>query len=203
MMKRLALLCCMLIVLPAVLTAQDSGTRFGFGVTMLQDIVIVESEMISLPLNFNNLACIIRGENYRIEPRIGLLTYSYERTSSESNSETSASQIRLGVAAAYENVHGPMHYYYGLNIGFILESESSSNSYSTSGVDASKTDFFIGPLVGGEYMLNEDFSLGGEFQLNYIGLGEWEDSNDTNPSDVERSTSYISTRAMIHLRWYL
>jgi hypothetical protein len=70
---------------------------------------------------------------------------------------------------------------------------------SSSNTDESKTDFFIGPIAGGEYMLHKDFSLGGEIQLNYISVGHYEDATNV----YDRTETIISTRALIFIRWYL
>ncbi len=42
----------------------------------------------------------------------------------------------------------------------------------------SKTDFFIGPAIGGEYMFNKHFSLGGEINLNYISIGHYDSEGE-------------------------
>jgi hypothetical protein len=205
-MKRFALLLCLIaLMLPATLSAQDEPTRFGFGIALSQDFTIVDADVYNmmLPLNFTNFSFIIRSSNFRIEPNAGLLTYSYTRTSETSTTESSSSDIRLGLSAAYQTVRGPMHYYYGLGVGFIFGSRSSNSSTSESETKSSKQDFFIGPLIGGEYMLHKDFSLGGEIQVNHISVGQWETENDPNPSTSEYTESFISTRVMIILRWYL
>ena len=91
---------------------------------------------------------------------------------------------------AYANSKASMNYYYGIDIGAILSSQSSSST------DRSKTDFYIGPAIGGEYMFSDNFSLGGEIQVNYIKLGNFDEDSDA-------STSLVSTRGKIILRWYV
>ncbi len=91
-----------------------------------------------------------------------------------------------------------MNFYYGIDIGVILSAYSiESNSQYFESVSRDKTDFFIGPAIGGEYMFNDSFSLGAEIQINYISVGQYDDDSQ----DV--SQSLISTRGLITLRWYV
>jgi hypothetical protein len=104
----------------------------------------------------------------------------------------------LGTVLAYVNTNESLNYYYGIDLGVILTSVSNESSYlgSTETSDLSKTDFYIGPAIGGEYMFSNNFSLGGEIQVNYISIGNFDDNSDD-------STSAISTRGKIILRWYV
>lgn len=187
-------LCCTLLLLfVESAKAQDDRVRVGFGVGFGKDMGIIfigeNFEPLSpvLPVDFANFSVIILSKNFRFEPTFGY--YSYSHTSS-SGSESSSSNFRLGAVLAYANSKASMNYYYGIDIGAILSSQSSSST------DRSKTDFYIGPAIGGEYMFSDNFSLGGEIQVNYIKLGNFDEDSDA-------STSLVSTRGKIILRWYV
>jgi hypothetical protein len=144
-----------------------------------------------------NFSMSIKGSFFRFEPSLGYFTMSSENSEPGLTTSSSSSNIRLGGVLAFNN--DPIEsvdFYYGVDFGFILSSYSYTSSISTASTDKSKTDFFIGPAVGGEYMFNRHFSLGGEINLNYISIGQYD-------SDSEPSSWAISTRGLIFLRWYV
>jgi hypothetical protein len=156
-------------------------------------------EIITLPIDLANFSFIIRGKNFRIEPSLGYFTLSSDYSDGEYSGESSMSNFRIGAVIAYNNSSfESMNFYYGIDIGVILSSisGSSNNPYTGSeSIDESKTDFFIGPAIGGEYMFNRYFSLGGEINLNYISVG--------NYGDEDATTWLISTRGAVYVRWYV
>ena len=197
------LLAASLIFLLATFTfaqTEESTVQFGFGVNISREVPTYTSEnmqVISLPIDLANFSFVIRGKNFRIEPSLGYFTGSSEGSSGEYTSEVSASNFRIGAVIAYNNSSfESMNFYYGIDVGVILSSISSSSSFSNESVDESKTDFFIGPAIGGEYMFNRYFSLGGEINLNYISIGNYDDDNDS-------TTWLISTRGAVFVRWYV
>ena len=99
---------------------------------------------------------------------------------------------------AYVNTNESLNYYFGIDIGVFLISESSetNDNGNTETNDRSKTDFFFGPAIGGEYMISNNFSLGGEIQVNYISHGNYDDNSDW-------SSYAISSRGKIIVRWYV
>ena len=108
-----------------------------------------------------------------------------------------SSNLRLGAVVAFNSDSiESMNFYYGIDFGFIISSYSYTSSSSDQSTDDSKTDFFIGPAIGGEYMFNRHFSLGGEINLNYISIGHYD-------YEGEASSWAISTRGLIFIRWYV
>lgn len=197
----------MLIILSLNLQAQDSSrTRYGLGVNFAKDFIVAsvgdDMSIMSLPYDFSNFLVIIRSEKFRFEPSLGYFRYSRSSSRTDYNSESSSSNWRLGAKVAINQSHGNMNYYYGISLGFIFTSTHSkySSSFDSRESDESKTDFFVGPIVGGEYNLIEYLSLGGEIQFNYISFGQYGD--DSVGSETERSESALTTRAIIVLRWY-
>lgn len=180
---------------------ENSNVQFGFGVNISREVPTFSTEDLelnTLPIDLANFSFVIRGENYRVEPSLGYYTISFDNSSGQYTSKGSMSNFRIGAVIAYNNSSfESMNFYYGINIGVILSSISteSTNPYETNTSDDSKTDFFVGPAVGGEYMFNRYFSLGGEVNLNYISLGHYGDGNTT--------TWLISTRGAVYVRWYV
>jgi len=179
---------------------EESSVQFGFGVNLSREVPTFTSsenmETVILPIDLANFSFVIRGKNFRIEPSLGYFYGSSESSSNQFISEISTSNFRLGAVIAYNNSSfESMNFYYGIDIGIILSSISATSSYSNESVDESKTDFFIGPAIGGEYMFNRYFSLGGEINLNYVSVGNYGDGDST--------TWLLSTRGAVYLRWYV
>jgi hypothetical protein len=198
-------LCCAFLLLFVInAKAQDDPVRVGFGVGFGQGFNFIggsDLSALTLPIDFADFSVIIRGKNFRFEPTLGYFSFSSSSTSSSSGytSESSFSNVRLGAILAFATSKGSMNLYYGIDIGVILSSESSSSSApGSTSTDHSKTDFFVGPAIGGEYMFSDNFSLGGEIQINYISIGEF-----NGDSQTDRSESAVSSRGKIVLRWYV
>ena len=199
----------LILVLTTFSSAQTEGSsvQFGFGVNISREVPTFTSsetmEIITLPIDLANFTFVIRGKNFRIEPSLGYFTGSSDYTNGQYHSEGSISNFRIGAVIAYNNSSfESMNFYYGIDIGVILSSESGSvnNPYTGSdSYDRSKTDFFIGPAIGGEYMFNRYFSLGGEINLNYVSVGNYSDGEDEDDS----TTWLISTRGAVYVRWYV
>ena len=178
--------------------AQDDPMRLGFGVGFGQGYNFFGGEelsVITLPIDFADFSVVIRTKNFRFEPTFGYFSSSYKNTSSGITYESSSSNLRLGTVLAYATAIASMNLYYGIDIGVILSSQKSESSGSSS-TDRSKTDIFVGPAIGGEYMFSENFSLGGEIQINYISIGNFDDDSDA-------SSSAVSSRGKIMLRCYV
>jgi len=184
------------------LSAQDSGTRYGIGVNFAKDFVVADVgsdlSVMSLPYDFSNISIVFRSASFRVEPSLGYFRFSSSYSEGSAEAEATTSNWRLGFNLAVNKETGKMHHYYGISVGFIFSSVYSkfSSDLFSDKEDDSKTDFFVGPVLGGEYNFHENLSLGGEIQFNYISLGQYDDS------EGDLSVSVITTRAIIVLRWY-
>jgi len=223
-------LCCGLLLLFVVSAkAQDDRTRFGFGVGVGMNSLLgspgeADFSALSIPASFANFTFVVRGKNFRLEPNFGYFSYSADRDYTRENyfgegstytrnQEESSSNFRVGAIIAYATAIGSTNLYYGLNIGIILSSASrdiketfvfnGTTETETDSDKASKTDFFVGPAIGGEYMFSENFSLGGEIQINYISLGQFDWKLEEDVTKDDRTTSLITTNAIVMLRWYV
>jgi hypothetical protein len=194
------LFCGLLLLFVINAKAQDGPVRIGFGVGFGQGFSFFGGEelsVITLPIDFADFSVVIRSKNFRFEPTLGYFSSSSSSTSSGYTYESSSSNLRLGTVLAYATVIASMNLYYGIDVGVILSSESRDSTFPEStSTDRSKTDFYIGPAIGGEYMFSEYFSLGGEIQINYISIGNFDD-------DSNASSSAVSSRGKITLRWYV
>jgi len=143
---------------------QEEGNdiQFGFGVSLSSELSMYnvyggyeESQIETLPINMANFSMIIKGSFFRFEPSLGYFTMSSDYSGGGYTFERSSSNIRLGAVLAFNNDPiESVNFYYGVDFGFILSSKSRTSNISNESTDESKTDFFIGPAVGGEYMFN-------------------------------------------------
>ncbi|MFC2119566.1 outer membrane beta-barrel protein [Bacteroidota bacterium] len=194
-------LCLGLLILFGInIKAQDDPVRIGFGVGFGQGFNFFGGEelsVITLPIDFADFSVVVRGKNFRFEPTLGYFSSSSSSSSSGYTYESSSSNLRLGTILAYATAISSMNLYYGIDIGVILSSEKRESTFpGSTSTDRSKTDFYIGPAIGGEYMFSDNFSLGGEIQINYISIGNFDDDSDA-------SSSAVSSRGKIMLRWYV
>ena len=184
---------------------EENNVQFGFGVSLSSEYSVYnfygfyeQSQSIeTLPVSMANFSIIIKSNKFRIEPNFGYYTTSQDYSDAGNSTERSTTNIRTGLVIAYNNTNiESMNLYYGIDIGLVLSSYSYTSNYSDQSNDDSKSDFFIGPAVGGEYLFNRYFSLGGEINLNYISIGHYDYEGDY-------SSWAISTRGVIYLRWYV
>ncbi len=201
-MKRIKRLFCIGLVFIIVMetNAQETAKiRTGFGVTFGKELFLFDegdASGLTLPFDFANVSVVIRGTKFRLEPRLGYFRFSRSSSTSFGSGKFTFSNWRLGALVAANKIKGSTNYYYGANLGLIFTSQSSN--FGSDSDSESKTDFFIGPAIGGEHMFSENFSLGGEIQVNYISMGEF-----NGESSIDVSQTAISTRGMIVVRWYL
>jgi hypothetical protein len=197
----------LLITILSFAQTEDNDMQFGFGVSLSNEYSVYifngygeeQLQVEALPIDMANISLIIKNNFFRFEPSFGYFTTSRDHSEGGSSSENSTTNIRLGAVIALNNNNiESMNLYYGIDIGLILNTNSYSyNSiYSNESNDQSKTDFFVGAAVGGEYMFIKYFSLGGEINLNYISFGQYDSGSGT-------SVWAMSTRGAIYLRWYL
>ena len=190
----------LLFVLVSSLEAQtddeESSSVFGIGISLEQSYSFIYDQGVNyLPIGLGNIYLPINiSENFRIEPDIGIFSYSY----SSDDYEKRTDQFRLGLGFHYSKNYGSIKILFGARFGSIFNSikreyEDSNNENEKDEISA--TVLFGGPTIGAEYYFAKRFSLGAEAQLNYISLGEYQDENN-------ETRTIISTRALILLRFY-
>lgn len=159
-------------------------TRFGLGVGIGTG---------TAGADFDGLGAIavyvpIHASSIRIEPEVGLLRVS----SSDDDFEQSTTILQLGSGffANLSDEDDTMIY-----VGGRLGIQRSSSSFANNEEEESMTNFFIGPAVGGEHFLEDNFSLGGEARLIYLSFDE-----EANSGLFD---SALYTNAVFFVRWYL
>ena len=194
-MKRCAIVLvvfCLLILVSYSAYAQEDKTRFGFGLSMGKEMVEVDDEMISVfdPPNF--LLPILFGSGFFIEPEVGILRH--QRNSDASNYNSTI--IFLGVGFFKGRASGKLRPYLGARVGLSLISYKRDYTTTTADRKDSKTDLLIAPAGGVAFYIDPNFCIGGEFQLNYINIGQWDNNDDV-------SESAIRTKTLIFLRYFV
>lgn len=171
------------------LHAQEERSRIGIGVSIGKEVLPTDGMQLTL-FDFPSFYLPISlSSNFRFEPEIGYYRYS----GSDEDWKESASILSIGCGIFLMTRKGKVDIYYGARLGLI--STSHSYEYPWSDGEESKTDFYVGPAIGGEYFFNKHLTLGGEIQFNYISMGQWDDG--------EGSESVIRTKPLIFVRWYL
>lgn len=178
-----------------LLYAQEEKTRVGFGVSIGKETMIIEEGTAFTLFDFPSFYMpILISRQFRLEPWIGL--YRYSRTVEDRKNSYMLFSLGCGIFSMKDK--GKVDIYYGARFGLVHISYSykySSNDYNEDDED-SKTDFYIGPAIGGEYFFTDHLSLGGEAQLSYAFI----DQLGHNDKDV--SESLISSKTLIFVRWY-
>ena len=129
----------------------------------------------------------------RIEPEIGF----FQSSSENENFKSSSKSFSFGLGIFRMNLKDGINLYYGARLGLTRTSSSFEYSYNGSATDEQSVEgFFIAPTVGGEYFLNNSFTLGGEAQLRYAS------SSGKDEDDEEMTTSTTATRALLFIRFY-
>jgi len=170
--------------------AQKKEDRIGIGVSIGKEITFEEGTFTLL--DFPSFYVTLIGFSYfRVEPEIGYYRYS----SSDENLKSSHEILSVGCGFFYAIRKEKVDVYFGMRLGVI-----QTSSYFKSPLDEwdrSKIDFYIGPALGGEYLFTKRFSLGGEIQLNFISIGQWD-----GDLSAENSESVVRTKPLIFVRWY-
>ncbi len=197
MNRKVMLTACLmtLLAIPLRSMADDDVTpksiRIGIGTSIGSDLLISGAELVMLPVNLGNLYFpIVFSNNVRLEPEIGF----YRMGSSFDGHDSSNSNLRFGLGLFYNWSKDTLNTYFGIRTGLMYNLRTSDSS------DSSRTDLYIGPALGTEYLFSKHFSLGVEAQLLYIDLGNWETDGLSSGSSSE--SSIISTRALVFARVY-
>ena len=207
-MKKLIVFAILLISLLLVIQiqAQEKSMRFGLGVSIGTELQNNDNERTT-PLSIPTFYVpIILSPKFRIEPQIGFLI----GTSSDDDKDQTNKMFSIGAGIFMQSRKGKADLYYGLRVGVLLSSYKievappDSAQQQPMGPFAppppqdesdSMTDIFIGPAIGGEYFVSDHLSVGGEIELQYIILGQYEENEDV-------SQSLMKVKPLIFVRWY-
>ena len=143
------------------------------------------------------------GEKFKIEPELGYVRAKTKVSTTGSSTEQTLTQWRLAAGLFYMFPQkASLTPYIGPRVGIVKSSETQK--FDTSRVifvdKVSQTDFFLGLALGGEYYFSSHFTLGGEFQFNYVSIGEHSEE-DVPPSTITDGDLF-STNGLLFIRWY-
>ncbi|PYT03955.1 MAG: hypothetical protein DMF60_16795 [Acidobacteria bacterium] len=194
--KVLAVIVAWLLVQGSVSAQSNVGgaaARVGLGVSISdvgellpagsdQTAAIVPSVLIPITI----------GDWFRVEPEVG----GYRNTSTLTDvvGSTSGTQTRrfsllhIGTGAFGVATKERFKFYYGGRIAYLRYKQSSQTGSFESFTYPSIPGWLVAPAVGGEYMLSDHFSLGGEVQVRFIS---W------SAESVPRTAGGFSTSTII------
>ena len=162
------------------------SSRSGIGISIEPTRVFefggIEYSYLITPVNI--YVPIAVGPRFRLEPDFGVFSFTSQTAP---YSPTTISNVRLGVGGLYLIPLGmSARAYLGPRIGFYILTQDNVSWTNISG----------GLSFGSEFYLSQEFSLGGEAQLNYTSFGQPSGS----AVDVSRHAFY--TNALFFTRWY-
>lgn len=179
------------LVLATTANAQSTsdGAKIGIGVSIspLASLFSTDTGLLSVPGGtFAFYVPINIGETIKVEPELGFFRYKV----SQGDNESSETQWRLGTGLFYVFAEREsLRPYLGPRVGIV------STSDKVNGEGDTQTDFFVGLALGAEYYFSSHFTLGGEFQFNYVNFGSPEGIDDL-------SRNLFSSNGLIFVRWY-
>ena len=134
----------------------------------------------------------------RIEPEIGYYGQTYE--SEDTEIARTGKYLALGLFPMIRRE--VYNLYFGVRIGITSTTYSYETQlgYTTHRIKESMSGYSITPAIGGEYLISNSFSVGGEAQLNLSSSkGDHEDEGGKHTV----SDSVTKTRALLFVRFYL
>ena len=152
------------------------------------------NEYVLSPIGLHGISQIYLLVDYgsvRFEPEFALI-----RSASEQGDwEASITAIRFGAGLLFVSKLGEStRSYFGIR-GAVVRTATTSKYSSGEHEKESKIDIYVGPNIGGEYLLGEHFTIGVEAGFDYGRIGNFN-------NDSDRKTSLMSTRTQIIVRFY-
>jgi opacity protein-like surface antigen len=161
-----------------------------------------------VPIGLGNFTLpLLIGPRLRIEPELGFTRVSSRNESPDGafSSRTSSTLLRYGLGVGAVIIQeGGFRSHTGIRFGLSRFSQNVSvtSPFGSSETGSKRTDSYFGVALGGEYFLARRFSLGGEFQLTRMSLGDVEVEGLPPGSGVTDSTVW-STNGLIAVRFHL
>jgi hypothetical protein len=164
-------------------TTVPAEAQIGIGVGIRSSLV---SEVQSL-LTPTVYVPIFVSDRLMVEPEVGLIRVSED----DGGTDETATFLTLGAGLLFEiGDVGDGRIYAGPRLGIVRA--SFSEEIDGGEFSDSNSNLFLAGVVGGEFFLQESFSLGGEAGLRYLDTGGFDDSDG----------SLFTTTAEFRVRWY-
>jgi hypothetical protein len=148
----------------------------------------------------NIVVPIVVSDLITIEPEFGFLSTS--ESNGEADTEASSLNLRFGLGALFKNSITKKTNIYG-GLRFLVQINNTSATANDIDSESSQTNFAIGGVTGGEYFIDNAFSLGAEWGIFATIVGEPELTVDGDTADSQDiSNTVISTSTQIFFSWY-
>lgn len=169
---------------------------FGIGIHIEQFKL---NDLTDLRAPANKIIFSISPSNlFRFEPEFGF------KMGEDKNIDAKYSGFYMGLGALGMFQRNKLNLYGGLRFeyAFIKEKRTYTaiNFIETTSTETTNR-FIIGPAIGCEYYLGDNFSFGGEFALKYGSLKTVEDPEPVDYKDEK--SYYITTDSGLFIRFYL
>ena len=207
------LFCFILLVYAGALSAQSK--KYGIGINVMDffrnyDVFELIEQDISEVIKYPVLHGTIFTSQIRIEPELSYWRHSRSEEQKDIKTEKSEKMtilhIGIGVAPLLKKNSKTVSYLGVKTCIDFLSTKTESNEeiggkYETK---SKRTNFSIGPCFGTEYFVNNNLTLGGEFQIMYTSIGQQKTTFNGKNQDKNRkvSDSILKSKALVYLRWY-
>jgi hypothetical protein len=159
--------------------AQEIGIGVGVRSSFISNVQSPLTPTIYVPIGVT--------DRIMIEPELGIIRLSEE----DDGFDETLTFLTIGAGLLFEiGDMGEHRIYAGPRLGIVRTSFSEELDGGGEFSD-STTNLFLAGVLGGEFFLEPNFSLGGEAGLRYQGTG-----------DDESDGSLITTTAEFRIRWY-
>lgn len=182
--------------------------KVGFGVSVGPATVLLAGPDGSYPSEqaMSGFYFSISGPRFKVEPEFAFNRFSSSVDAEGYSVEQTYTALRVGAGLFRVAMADKLALYYGGRLGVILESvsyELDEGGFGESVSDSEdRTNFYVGPALGAEYFIANNFSVGAEGQLIFNFTGEYTGGDEESGDDYEVDYKTIDSRALFFLRWY-
>ncbi len=183
--------------------APRSQVRVGFGVGLEPTHLATLTSAISPPAVGLYLPIQLTG-TLRIEPSLAISTFSQSTAAAQASGPLSWSTLDLGVAAhVYVVPPSPVGVYVGGRLALGFESVKDVGAGVNPPVTrTTATDLTVAGVLGGEYFVHHNFSVGAEAQLGLTFLGDRSiQAANGVTTDLSRDAA-LATNGVVYLRYF-
>lgn len=193
--------------------SSSDASQFAFGIGVGITPSSLESRSIfgisdnnalsSAVLPISLLFVLDINELIRLEPEFGINSQTTNQTGASSGDKSSTLQsFKAGLGVLFKSkITSSSQAIFGLRGGYLSLSQSTEASGSTPATSVSRPFITMAGVVGGEYYLARQFSLGAEINIGYISVGELT-SEPASQSTTKVTGSGFFTNAQISARFY-
>ncbi|MCX6223652.1 MAG: outer membrane beta-barrel protein [Bacteroidia bacterium] len=165
---------------------------FGIGLHIEQFKLNDITDLANSPAN-KIILSISPSRSFRLEPELGL------RFAKDQNSDNSSNCVYMGLGALGMFQRNNLNLYAGLRFEYGMINVNSKDYNGAKRTDETNR-VTLGPVLGAEYYLGENFTFGGEVGFRYVSIGSTVSPKPTGYEDSK--TSNFSTDTGLFVRFY-